>query len=138
MGDAKRRKQSDPMFGISKPPSLKIDISPQTGNFIIACSYCGYWLDSASKRADAEKVLNAVLDILKDYPLKHFVPESWKQWMSLHQEKSPMVDALMFTVQGKDKKKFLEDAKSTNFTQLDSSLLKTIMFSEIIDIEAES
>jgi hypothetical protein len=138
MGDSKRRKKLDPNFGKSQTPKLQIDTSPKTGNFIIACSHCGYWIDSASKIKDAELVLNAVLGILKEYPIEKFNSDNWNKWMVIHHEKIPMVDAVMLTVTGKDKDKILESYQKDGTIPLDYPGYKANMFSEVIDINAES
>jgi hypothetical protein len=137
MGDAKRRKKLDPSFATSQPPKLQIDTSPKTGNFIIACSHCGYWIDSASKIKDAELVLNTVLEILKEYPIEKFTQDNWNKWMVIHHEKIPMVDAVMLTVTGKDKDKIFESYQKDRTIPLDYPG-KASMFSEVIDINAES
>ncbi|WP_310488387.1 hypothetical protein [Chamaesiphon sp. VAR_69_metabat_338] len=138
MGDAKRRKKLDSNFGRSQSPKLQIDTSPKTGNFIIACSHCGYWLDSASKIKDAELVLNTALEILKEYPINKFTPENWSKWMKIHHEKIPMVDAVMLSVTEKDKDEILEIYQKHGGIPLDYPGYKTNMFSEVIDINAES
>jgi hypothetical protein len=138
MGDAKRRKKLDPNFATSQAPKLQVDTSPKTGNFIIACSYCGYWLDSASKIKDAELVLNTVLEILKEYPIKKFTTENWSKWMVIHHEKIPMVDAVVLSVTGKDKDKISESYQKHGGIPLDYPGYKANMFSEVIDINAES
>jgi hypothetical protein len=138
MGDAKRRKKLDPNFGMSQAPKLRIETSPRTGNFIIACSHCGYWIDSASKIKDAELVLNGVLEILKEYPIEKFTSDNWNKWMVIHHEKIPMVDAVMLTITGKDKDKVSELYQKHGEIILDHSESKSHMFSEFIDINAES
>ncbi len=144
MGDAKRRKKLDPNFGKiqalrpQQTPRLKIDTSPRTGNFIIACSHCGYWIDSASKRKDAEFILNAVLEILTEYPIEKFTPDNWNKWMVIHHEKIPMVDAVMLTVPGKNKAKVLESYQKDGTIPLDDSGYKVSMFSEVMGINVES
>jgi hypothetical protein len=138
MGDAKRRKKLDPNFAMSQAPKLQIDTSPKTGNFIIACSHCGYWIDSASKIKDAELVLNTVLEILKEYPIKKFTPENWNKWMVIHHEKIPMVDAVTLTVMGNDRDKISEFYQKHGKIPLDYPGYKANMFSEVIEIDAES
>jgi hypothetical protein len=138
MGDGKRRNKLDPNFGKSQSPKLQIDTSPRTGNFIIACSYCGYWIDSASKIKDAELVLNAVLGILKEYPIEKFTEKNWNKWMVIHHEKIPMVDAVSFTLTVKGREKMSQSYQKDGKIQLDDTEFKTHMFSEFIDINAES
>ena len=119
-------------------PRLQIDTSPQTGNFIIACSHCGYWIDSASKRKDAELVLNAVLEILQEYPIKKFTTENWNKWMAIHHEKIPMVDAVMLTLTGNNKNKIYEASQNHGKIELDADECEFTMFSEVMDFNAES
>jgi hypothetical protein len=138
MGDAKRRKKLDPNFAKSQPPKLQIDTSPKTGNFIIACSHCGFWIDSASKIKDAEFILNTVLEILKEYPINKFTSENWSKWMLAHHEKIPMVDAVVSTVTGKDKDKLFESYQKDGKISLDYPGGKATMFSEVIGVNVES
>ena len=152
MGDAKRRKKLDPDYGKvprtedkkdtpititinNRKPRLQIDVSRLTGNFLINCSYCGFCIDSASKRKDAEKLLNAVMELLQEYPINTFDEDNWKTWMYLHHAKIPDVDAVMFTIPaGKDRNKILDALIKKG----DSDKLQPEMASEILGFNAES
>jgi hypothetical protein len=85
-----------------KPLSLGIKISDRSGNYIVFCQYCDYWIDSASKYDDAVKVKKAVERIVRSRPLSQYTQQNWQNWMVKNFKKLPTVDAKTWTISSQD------------------------------------
>jgi hypothetical protein len=102
MGESKRRKLLDPNYGKRKPLSLGIKVSDQSGNYIVFCQYCDYWIDSATEYNDAILVKNAVEEIAKNNPVKQYTKKHWHDWMKLNHNNLPDVDAKTWVLDTQD------------------------------------
>lgn len=92
MGEAKRRKNLDPSFGVH---SINIEKSLITENWLIILD--GHTFDSAINYEDAEKVANWLKTQLEKDPLpRNFSNERFTKWVSRNAFECPDVPARMF------------------------------------------
>ena len=105
MGESKRRKLLDQNYGKNKPLSLGIKTSEHSGNYIVFCQHCGYWIDSATEYDDAILVKNAVEKIAAIDPLRSYSFDPWQKWSEKHWKELPVVDAVTWRITSEAEKR---------------------------------
>jgi hypothetical protein len=102
MGEAKRRKFIDPDYGKRKPLSLGIKVSDRSGNYIVFCQYCDYWIDSATEYDDAILVKEAVEKAVEASPVRGYTKDHWYDWLKRNFAKLPVVNAKSWVIDTQD------------------------------------
>ena len=138
MGEAKRRRAIDPNYGkvsqgfARKTISLGIQISKRSGNYIVFCKKCGFWIDSASLEEDAVLVKEAVEKLAAIDPPKLFSRNGWLKWLQKYWSQIPEVDAKTWVVDPSNASEALESlAVGLHPADIDGAKEATFFYKEL-------